>query len=206
MTNIKGMRKMELTVEQTINWITRWVDYVKQNTDALNELDTAIGDGDHGTNLNRGTQAVKEAFANGKPTTIPMVYRTTAMALVSTIGGASGALIGTAFLTMARLTKEGETNLEVLLVEATESMKKRGRSDVGMKTLIDLWDPASKAFAKHELTYAKIDEAVEKTKEMKAAKGRSSYLRERSIGHIDPVAKSSSYLFIALLEELGQEK
>ncbi|MGU9560667.1 DAK2 domain-containing protein, partial [Lactiplantibacillus pentosus] len=76
--------------------------------------DTAIGDGDHGTNLNRGTQAVKQALFEEKPKTIQMTYRTTAMSLVSTIGGASGALLGTAFLPMARLTKEGETKLEVL--------------------------------------------------------------------------------------------
>lgn len=196
---------MELTDKQTMDWITRWADYVDEHADELNELDRAIGDGDHGTNLNRGTHAVKKAFANEKPQTVPMVYRTAAMALLSTIGGASGALLGTAFLTMARLSKKGETKLETLLTEATESIKKRGRSDVGMKTLIDLWDPASKAFAEHNLTYEKIDSAVEKTKDMKATKGRSSYIRERSVGHIDPVAKSSSYLFIALLKELEQQ-
>ncbi|MGU9537303.1 DAK2 domain-containing protein, partial [Proteus mirabilis] len=84
---------------------------------------------------------------------------------------ASGALLGTAFLTMARLTKEGETKLEVLLSEATKSMKKRGHSDVGMKTLIDLWEPASKALSQHRLTYYKVEEYVESTKKMKAAKG-----------------------------------
>lgn len=196
---------MELTVKQTVSWITRWADYINQHVNELNELDTAIGDGDHGTNLNRGTQAVKQALFEEKPKTIQMTYRTTAMSLVSTIGGASGALLGTAFLTMARLTKEGETKLEVLLSEATKSMKKRGHSDVGMKTLIDLWEPASKALSQHRLTYYKVEEYVENTKKMKAAKGRSSYLRERSIGHIDPVAKSSSYLFVALLEELDQK-
>lgn len=197
---------MELSTEKTIDWIERWVEYIKQNVTTLNELDTAIGDGDHGTNLNRGTQAVKKALAEEKPQTLPLVYRTTAMALVSTIGGASGALFGTAFLTMARLSKDGETKLETLLLEANEAMKKRGKSDVGMKTLIDLWDPATKAFRDHKLTRSYIQNCVDKTKNMKASKGRSSYLRERSIGHIDPVAKSSSYLFIALLEVLEEDK
>ncbi|MCO7175468.1 dihydroxyacetone kinase subunit DhaL [Sporolactobacillus kofuensis] len=191
---------MELTINQAKKWIILWTDYVKNNVELLNEIDTAIGDGDHGTNLNRGTQATKKALEEEDPQTMPLVFRTVALTLVSTIGGASGALYGTAFLTMARLVKDGETRLEVLLVEATKAMKKRGKSDVGMKTLIDLWDPASKAFAEHKLTKEYINDCVEKTKNMKAKKGRSSYLRERSIGHVDPVAKSSSYLYIALLE------
>ena len=188
---------MELTTQQLNLWMTTWAETVAANVDHLNEIDTAVGDGDHGSNLHRGTQATVAAL--DAEASVAQSYRNIAMALVSSIGGASGALYGTAFLRMANLAKDGNMRLEELLLAATEAMKVRGHSDIGMKTLIDLWAPATTALANHQLDAQVLDQAVAATAPMMAKKGRSSYLKQRSVGHIDPVAQSSAYLFHALL-------
>ncbi len=156
---------------------------IQDKKDYLSELDTPIGDGDHGNNMARGMDAVMAADLSGD---LPDIFKATAMALISKVGGASGPLYGTAMMEMMKASKESN-DPEILLKAAIEGIKKRGNSTEGEKTMLDLWIPA-------------VENLVEKTKDIKATKGRASYVGDRSIGHIDPGAMSSAYFFESLLE------
>lgn len=169
---------------------------VQAKKDYLSELDTPIGDGDHGNNMARGMDAVMAADLTGE---LPEIFKATAMALISKVGGASGPLYGTAMMEMMKASKES-TEPVVLLTAAIAGIEKRGNSQPGQKTMLDLWVPAVEALESGNLDAKKIDEIVEKTKDIKATKGRASYVGERSIGHIDPGAMSSGYLFESMIE------
>lgn len=169
---------------------------VQEKKDYLSELDTPIGDGDHGNNMARGMTAVMAADLSGD---LPEIFKATAMALISKVGGASGPLYGTAMMEMMKASKDSADPV-TLLSAAIAGIEKRGNSQPGQKTMLDLWVPAVEALKNGPLTPEKIDEIVEKTKEIKATKGRASYVGERSIGHIDPGAMSSGYLFKSMME------
>jgi len=190
-----------LTVENTIVWIDRFADQIEAKQSYLSELDTPIGDGDHGGNMVRGLTAVK-ATLNPAPADLTKVFQATAMALISKVGGASGPLYGTAFLEMAKQSKTN-TDLSTLLAAALAGIEKRGGATTGDKTLIDVWDPVVAAVQAGKLTQTVVDDAVASTEPMVAKKGRASYLGERSVGHLDPGAVSSGYLFTALLATEG---
>ena len=187
-----------LTVENTLKWLELFDAKIQAEKDYLSELDTPIGDGDHGNNMSRGLLAVHDALTKQQPTDVQGILKTTAMMLISKVGGASGPLYGTAFLEMAKLSS---TTLEVgpLLAAGLEGIQKRGHVQVGEKTLIDVWAPVVKAVEDGTLDVAAIEAAVESTKDMQATKGRASYVGERSIGHVDPGAASSGYLFTTML-------
>jgi len=136
--------------------------------------------------------------------TLTSVFKTIAMALISKVGGAAGPLYGTVFLEMAKTSKNGDADLAPLLTAALAGLKKRGGAVAGDKTLIDVWTPVLAAVQADQLTPVVISEAVASTKPMVAKKGRASYLGDRSIGHLDPGAVSSGYLFTALLETVVQ--
>ena len=190
-----------LTVENTTAWLTQFASQIEQHQSYLSELDTPIGDGDHGGNMVRGLTAVKAALET-KPADLTKLFQVTAMALISKVGGASGPLYGTAFLEMAKQSKTN-TDLGTLLAAALAGIEKRGGATIGDKTMIDVWAPVVKAVQTGHLTSTLIDEAVASTKPMVAKKGRASYLGERSVGHLDPGAMSSGYLFTALLATEG---
>lgn len=192
---------MNLTVNNIIEWMTKFTDKIEQNKQFLSDLDTAIGDGDHGFNMNRGMQAVKKRLAQ-EPDSVTAAFKQIAMTLISTVGGASGPLYGTAFLEMAKKSSK-TTDISELLEAALIGIKKRGGAEAGDKTMVDVWTDLVPEVAAHTLTSDKINVAVEKTKDMVAKKGRASYLGERSKGHIDPGSQSSGYLFEALLETKG---
>ncbi|KRM24505.1 dihydroxyacetone kinase, L subunit [Latilactobacillus graminis DSM 20719] len=187
-----------LTVENTLKWLELFNAKIQAEKDYLSELDTPIGDGDHGNNMSRGLLAVHEALTTQSATDVPSILKTTAMMLISKVGGASGPLYGTAFLEMAKLSS---TTLEVapLLAAGLAGIQKRGHAQVGEKTLIDVWTPVIQAVEADMLDGATIETAVMATKDMQATKGRASYVGERSIGHIDPGAASSGYLFTTML-------
>lgn len=187
-----------LTVENTLKWLELFDAKIQAEKDYLSELDTPIGDGDHGNNMSRGLLAVHDALTKQQPTDVQGILKTTAMMLISKVGGASGPLYGTAFLEMAKLSS---TTLEVgpLLAAGLEGIQKRGHAQVGEKTLIDVWAPVVKAVEDGTLDVAAIEAAVESTKDMQATKGRASYVGERSIGYVDPGAASSGYLFTTML-------
>jgi len=187
------------TVDNSKKALQLFKEKIDQNKDYLSELDTPIGDGDHGNNMARGMEAVSESLQNKETASVQDVFKLTAMALISKVGGASGPLYGTA---MMEMTKAAATTSDVLpILEAgLAGIEKRGNSQPGEKTMLDEWAPALAAIKENKLTEATLESAVEATKDIVATKGRASYVGERSIGHIDPGAMSSMYFFQSLME------
>ena len=186
------------------------------NKDFLTELDREIGDSDHGINLSRGFTAVLEKV-NKDEQDIGVSLKKAGMTLLSTVGGASGPLYGTAYMEAAKvLSGKTELNAQDFLAAldaAIAGIQKRGKAVKGEKTMLDAIIPAREAYA-HELenNSSLIDaleaaikaahEGVEYTKTIIATKGRASYLGERSIGHQDPGATSSTLTLEAILDYL----
>lgn len=190
---------MELTLALTKQWMKLFAEKIEANKAYLSDLDTPIGDGDHGNNMARGMVAVQEAFKSKNPTDVTSALKLVAMSLISKVGGAAGPLYGTAFLEMAKLSTS-TNDLGLLTEAAVNGIKKRGGANAGDKTMVDVWLVAVPALKENSLTTKQIEVAVQSTKDMEAKKGRASYLGERSIGHLDPGSVSSGYLFQALLE------
>ncbi|HLR88311.1 MAG TPA: dihydroxyacetone kinase subunit DhaL [Atopostipes sp.] len=185
--------------EKVSKWIELFGEKITQNKETLNQLDTAIGDGDHGSNLTRGAAAIKEKAEETTYDNLSDLFQDVGMSLVSKVGGASGPLYGSAFIEMAKKARDTEDMGEILEA-GLEGIQKRGKAETGEKTMVDEWAPVVEQIKAGALTNEIIQESLEKTKDMKATKGRASYLGDRSIGHIDPGAQSSAYFFEALLE------
>ena len=208
-----------ITSEQVIRWLERFAGLVTENKDYLTQLDAAIGDADHGANMDRGFQAVlaKKSDLAGKD--ITTMLKTVAMTLLSTVGGASGPLYGTFFL-QASQAAGGKSEISpeefgVLLEKALAGILQRGKAIPGDKTMVDALQPAVEIYAltlKSGKPFAEAllasSNAAEKgmadTVPLLAKKGRASYLGERSIGHQDPGATSVSLLFRAARETLSE--
>jgi dihydroxyacetone kinase-like protein len=181
------------------------VEAIRANADLLGELDRAIGDGDHGVNMLRGFSAI--AGRRDELAALPLGQALEAMGkvLVTTVGGASGPLYGSLLLAMGRAgTREGAAFRD-MLDEGVAAVKKRGKSDRGEKTMLDVLVPVQLAWwaARQEgLATQQVvnrlrqaaDEGLESTRPLLATKGRASFLRERSKGHLDPGAYSSFLL------------
>ena len=193
---------MELTKELLAEWISRFYEKIQNNKGYLSDLDAAIGDGDHGNNMARGMQAVTESLEKNETADTTQSLKLIAMALISKVGGASGPLYGTALLEMAKASNDTK-DLGELLQKALSGIEKRGGAQPNDKTMVDVWNKVVSKADDSSLTNADIEAAVESTKDMVAKKGRASYLGERSVGHLDPGAVSSGYLFEALLEAEG---
>lgn len=180
------------------SWISAWTADLIANKDYLNALDKPIGDDDHGTNMERGAKAIQEVlekdFEDPKELT-----KQIAMKLLTKVGGASGVIYGTAFLEMSK-----ETELSAMIHAGIKGIVTRGKAEVGEKTLLDVWTGVPELIDKKSLTEDQIEEAVQATKPMLAKKGRAEFVREASIGHVDPGSVSSGYLFKALAQELQQ--
>lgn len=194
---------MELDATQLKKWMELFSKKITANEKYLCELDAPIGDSDHGFNMKRGMDAVVTKL-NSAPDELTICFKTIAMALISTVGGASGPLYGTAFLEMAKESTKNN-NIVDLLEAALAGIKKRGGATIGDKTMVDVWSVVIEAIKQDALTTEKIEAAVLATKDMIAKKGRASYLGERSINHIDPGSQSSGYLFESLLEVLNNK-
>lgn len=190
---------MQLTLDVYEKWLRLFAKKVESNKLYLSELDAAIGDGDHGNNMARGVSAVEEGFNLKTPQDLTSALKLTAMAFISKVGGASGPLYGTAFLEMAKASSKTD-DLSELLEAALAGIKKRGGATAGDKTMVDVWEKVLPTIKDGSISEDRIEEAVEATKDMQAKKGRASYLGERSIGHLDPGAVSSGYLFNSLLK------
>lgn len=189
------------------DWALRWLndfgERVQENKQLLSDLDQAIGDGDHGINMARGLSELKKAFTEKEPADLKDVFKTAGMIMVSKVGGASGPLYGTAFLNMSKAVDSDTIDaigLTKVIEAGLEGIEKRGKSHAGEKTMIDVWEPVVHALHQEDLTNDVVDAALQKTKDLKATKGRASYLGERSIGHLDPGAYSSALLFHAMLQ------
>ncbi len=208
-----------LNTEDFLHWIERCAELIAVNRDYLVELDAAIGDADHGANMDRGFQAILQKLAHETPPDIGTLLKTVAMTLISTVGGAAGPLYGTFFLQMAtKLAGKQEIDLEELAVAleaAVQGVQQRGKAEAGDKTMVDSLLPAVRALrqsladgASFSLAVQKAAQAAEtgmkETTPLVARKGRASYLGERSAGHQDPGA-TSAYLLLQAAAETWAE-
>ncbi|AQP53141.1 dihydroxyacetone kinase subunit L [Vagococcus penaei] len=194
---------MEFTVTDSQKWLNNFSAEIEANKTYLSDLDSSIGDGDHGNNMARGVAAYQEALVKNHPTTISETFKVLSMALISKVGGASGPLYGSAFMAMAKASQglTTMTSVEELgqVVQAgLEGIKARGKAEFDDKTMVDVWEPVVNELLQGRLTTETILAAKNHTKDLVAKKGRASYLGERAIGHIDPGAASSAILFDCL--------
>lgn len=180
-------------------WMQLFNEKIQSQKDYLSDLDTPIGDGDHGANMARGMATAVENLAAKDFASAAEVFQAVSMQLISKVGGASGPLYGSAFMGMAKAEKDGKDLLEVIQA-GLDMIQKRGKAVPGEKTMVDVWSGIPVSLQSGDLTREKIGSLVEATKDLKATKGRASYIGERSIGHIDPGSASSGLLFEALLE------
>ena len=207
-----------ITIAQLADWLRRFRDLVIKNQVQLTELDSAIGDADHGINMTRGMNAVIDKLDGHQPSHVNELFKTVAMTLVTSVGGASGPLYGTFFLRFAGATGPAiELDIEALamaLDAGLTGIMERGKAESGDKTMVDALSPAVDAMEAVIKSGGDLAAAVTSARDAAAAgrdatvplvarKGRASYLGERSAGHLDPGAASMSLLFDALAEELG---
>lgn len=205
----------ELTSADVIKWLQKLSEIYKEKESYLTDLDREIGDADHGFNMSRGFTAVEEKLKSFEDKDIGFIFKTTAMTLISTVGGASGPLYGSFFL-KASLPANGKKTLNVqelgtVLESGLQSVLERGKATVGEKTMIDAMQPAIEAYKRAEnesllLALQKTSEAARKGAEstipLTATKGRASYLGERSKNHKDPGAESTALLFETLYQTI----
>ena len=204
-----------MTNEDNLRWLKRIAEVLHENSAYLTQLDSPIGDADHGINMDRGFKAVSGKFSTMATMDVSNQLKTVGMTLVSTVGGASGPLYGTAFL-RAGTAVAGKQDIEtadvVALLDAfLGGIVARGKAHPGEKTMVDALTPAVAAAKQaraegvtlHEVAL-RASQAAEKgmkaTIPLLATKGRASYLGERSIGHQDPGATSSWLILRSLAE------
>lgn len=197
-----------ITAAEVARWIRDFAAAVSEQKDELTKLDQAIGDGDHGINMDRGMTAVVAALDASEPDDVPALARSVAMTLISKVGGASGPLYGTLFLQFG--SAAGTEPLTPLgwagcLEAGLAGVRARGKAEPGDKTMVDALIPATEALrggldggASFAEALGQAADAAEEgaraTTPLVARKGRASYLGERSAGHQDPGATSSALL------------
>lgn len=203
--------------KKVVELIDKIGDKIIEQKEFLTELDAPIGDSDHGINMARGFTEVKKKLPELADKDVGTVFKTVGMTLVSTVGGASGPLYGTAFMKMGMaLGGAAEVDFEAFmkaLAMAVDGVKQRGHSTTGEKTMLDAMVPAMDAMNESyagagdvKAAFAKGVEAaqagVEYTKTIAATKGRASYVGERGIGHQDPGATSFTFMLQTAAENL----
>jgi dihydroxyacetone kinase-like protein len=202
-----------------VRWVHAFADEVAEHKDFLTELDSAIGDADHGINMNRGMTAVVGKLDGLAETGIAATMKTIGMTLVSTVGGAGGPLYGTLFLQFGTSTT-GKERLELvdwaaMIAAGVDGVRARGKAELGDKTMLDALSPARDALtgavgdgstfpAALTAAAAAAEEGMKATIPLVARKGRASYLGERSAGHQDPGATSSWMLMRTAAETLAE--
>lgn len=208
-----------VTLDQLVSWLSRFRDLVTEQQSYLTELDSAIGDADHGANMTRGMTAVMEKLGATTPGAADELFKSVGMTLVTSVGGASGPLYGTFFLRLgmtagpvAEFTGE---SLAAALRAGLEGVVARGKAEAGDKTMFDAMAPALAAWdetlggggdtvAAASAAFAAAEQGRDATEPLVARKGRASYLGERSAGHLDPGATSTALLFQALAQALEE--
>ena len=196
-------------------WVRRFAKLIAENRDYLTELDAAIGDADHGSNMDRGMKAAVAAIDDNPPASAGALFSKVGMTLVSTVGGASGPLFGTLFLRMGGSLGDAETHsasdIAVALKAGLAGTVERGKAGPGDKTMYDALAPAVEALdaavsdgaslaAGLKAARAAAAAGRDATTPMLARKGRASYLGERSVGHQDPGATTVALLLEAATE------
>ncbi len=204
---------MALSKQQIVDWLLRCSKVFALQRDFLTQLDTDIGDGDHGLNMHRGFSKVAEKLPSFADKDIGFILKNTGMILLSSVGGASGPLFGSFFIRAAQSTAARQSlelpELYTMLKEGVEGVVARGRADPGDKTMCDVWWPVVETLhqaqeegdsltSSLDRAAAQAELAVESTIVMLARKGRASYLGDRSIGHQDPGATSAMFMVQAL--------
>jgi dihydroxyacetone kinase-like protein len=201
---------MSVSRDDVLQWLSNCARVIAEKRDYLIELDAAIGDADHGANMDRGFQAVLKKLPELADKDIGAIFKTAGMTLVSTVGGAGGPLYGTFFL-QAGMSAAGKTELSLAdwtaaLEAAIRGVMARGKAAPGDKTMLDALLPALEALKKSANSGEELASALQASAEaaqqgmlatipLVARKGRASYLGERSAGHQDPGA-TSSYLLL----------
>ena len=196
------------------------VTAIERNAEELTNLDQAIGDGDHGINMKRGFQAVAETRDELAALTLPAALQKAGMTLVMKVGGASGPLYGSLFMAMGKAVDGNPGSLDqvaAMLAGGVEAVKQRGKSDAGEKTMLDVLVPVSQRLRQAAADGASgadllnglretAEAGLESTRDMEATKGRASFLGERSVGHLDPGARSSQLLIAAVCDVFGESE
>lgn len=212
------MSDSTVSLDRLVAWLGRFTELVTEQRAYLTELDSAIGDADHGANMSRGMTAVMEKLDGAIPGAADELFKTVGMTLVTSVGGASGPLYGTFFLRMgmtagAVASVDGAA-LGVALRAGLDGVVARGKAEAGDKTMFDAMAPAIDAYdaavaagsspdAAAAAAFAAAETGRDATEPLVARKGRASYLGERSAGHLDPGATSTALLFQALTETLA---
>ncbi|AFY79104.1 dihydroxyacetone kinase, phosphoprotein-dependent, L subunit [Pleurocapsa sp. PCC 7327] len=206
-----------MTKDQVIQWLRIFTAVIEENKDYLTELDAAVGDADHGINMDRGFKKVASQLPSFADKDIGSILKLVSMTLISTVGGASGPLYGTLFLrSSAAVAGKQELTVEdmlKLLQAGLNGVLDRGKAQLGDKTMVDALSPAVTAFQtaaaenkdmRQAMQQAVVaaEQGMKDTIPMLAKKGRASYLGERSIGHQDPGATSSYLMLKSLLAAL----
>jgi len=178
--------------------------------DELTALDAAIGDGDHGENMKRGFEAILADLDALSAMPAPELCRAIGAKLLSTVGGASGALYGSFFLALAKSlpVEPSRASAAAAFGDAVDAVRARGKSDFGEKTMLDVLIPVQRIFATGGDVVAirqAARKAAEATIPILATRGRASFLGERSIGHMDPGARSSALMIDAICAQFGEE-
>lgn len=207
------MTATDLTLDQLAAWLRRYAEIIDEQKSYLTDLDSAIGDADHGTNMARGMAAVVETLDDANA--VDALLKKAGMTLVSTVGGTSGPLYGTLLMRAGMKTGAATALSPAALAKALraglDGLVARGRTELGDKTMVDALAPALDALDAAvaegkplaEAVVAARDAAVvgrDGTIPLVARKGRASYLGERSVGHLDPGAASSTMLLDALAD------
>ncbi len=184
---------MTVSREQVLAWLDALQRVYAENKERLTELDSAIGDADHGINMDRGFTAVKADLAAAAPADIRGILQKVATVLIKTVGGASGPLYGTFFLRGAGAAADAGLDVLAFLEAGVEGVRQRGKAEPGDKTMLDALLPALDAMRAGDLeaAAAAAETGMLATIPMQARKGRASYLGARSVGHQDPGATSA---------------
>lgn len=207
-----------ISAADVLSWIRAYASTIAENKGYLTELDSAIGDADHGTNMSRGMTAVSEKLDGHSGDDIGALLKTVGMTLVSKVGGAGGPLYGTLFMQMGAATG-AKSELSVgdwaaAMDSALKGVQARGKAEPGDKTMIDALAPAAEALAEASSEGASVPDALARaataaedgmkaTIPLVARKGRASYLGDRSADHQDPGATSTYLLMKAAAETFG---
>ncbi len=205
---------MPVNRDTVLDWMRRFAAEMAEHREELVRLDTAIGDGDHGTNMDRGMRKAMEKVDEAEQADAGAVLKTVAMALVSSVGGAAGPLYGTLFLQMGGAVA-GQQDVELSAYagawrKGLEGVQARGKAEAGDKTMVDALIPAVEALEQSgdldsglRASAEAAERGMKDTIPLQARKGRASYLGERSIDHQDPGATSTYYLVRSAAEALS---
>ncbi len=209
---------MQLTPALLPDLISAISQTIDNNAEEVTLLDQAIGDGDHVINLLRGLHALAAQSSELTKLDWASAWQKIGMTLMSTVGGASGSLYGTLFVSMSKAARDQTMDLKVFASafhQGVESVKQRGKSDAGEKTMLDVLIPVANTLTQSAADAAPLSETLkslpdvaiagmESTRDMLATKGRASFLDERSRGHIDAGAKTAQLMICALVIVLAQ--